>query len=1065
MRKSNLLVGTTFFAVAIASAQPAFAQDTVAPATDTTCLDENVNGVCDDSESRSDDSGTIVVTGSRIARPNLESAVPIISVDATDLIDNGATSLGDALSQLPALRSTFTLANSTGSIGTAGLNILDLRGLGTTRTLVLVNGRRHVTAQPGSFTVDVNTIPTDLLQRVDVVTGGNSAVYGSDAVAGVVNFILRRDYEGIKLRAQAGVSNYNDRGAISVSAIAGKNFLDDRLNIAVALEYSRNNPLFFSDRDYLGAYTGVPGFVTDQITTAPNRNFDGVPNTRFVEGNPGITFGNISLGGYVLTACPAATATNAARVAAVCTGQLSPTGGRINNNYAFQPDGRLLRDVPAVDLRNIGGGILGGFSASGVEDAMLIPGVTRYAANLLMSGDFSPAFQPFLEAKYVHIDAIQQSTQPTFIASTLNPVFSVNNPFLTQQARDTLAVITGGASTFTMQRFNNDFGTRAENHDRDTYRLVVGVGGELNAENSIKYEVAFNYGRTETYYETGGNVILANFNRAKDAVRNTAGQIVCAVNNDAITTNDDAACVPINLFGFGAPSQAALDYVLFTSSRNQEAEQINATAFISGNTTSFFNLPGGPVGYAVGVEYRRETASSVFDAFTTSGATFLNAILPFNPPAQETKEAFAELRLPLLADVPFFHELSVEGAARVSDYNTTGAVWAYNVGATWAPIPSLRFRGSYARSVRAPTLTNLFATRSETFNAITDPCNQTGAGGVQDGPNRAANCAAAGIPTTIVYTADDGTVTTRPWTNIATSTIAGFNQGNPDLQPERGTSWTIGGVFTPEFLPGFALSIDYYKITVRDQIAGLTGQAIVNRCYDDPGGIDNPFCSAVFRRATNDVTTNLTFEGQSGRRLENRTDIILQRVGSTVGFINQPFNFAKQVTSGVDADVQYRTNLSANTRLSLRGVVSWVERRESFSFITTPERSDRFHGTLGDPVWAGSFTANVDTGVFDFNYNLRYVGKQIVSGLGWETFFPHQGRPATNPDARPFAYYDPVVYHNIRIGIDVNSDYRFYMGVDNVTNELPPFELTGTGNDAIYPNTGRFFFAGVEVKF
>lgn len=1060
MRKNHLLVGCTFIALSSALASPAMAQDAATSPTPT-CVDANQDGICDNQE----DTNAIVVTGSRIARPNLESTAPIITIDATDLVQSGATSLGDALSQLPALRSTFTLANSTGSIGTAGLNILDLRGLGTARTLVLINGRRAVTAQPGSFSVDVNTIPNDLLERVDLVTGGRSAIYGSDAVAGVVNFVLRRDYEGIKIRGQGGVSTYGDRGAYSLSAIAGHNFLDNRVNVAVALEYSKLNPLFYADRDYLGAFTGVPGFVTDQITTAPNRNFDGIPNTRFVAGNPGITFGNISTGGYVLTACPAATATNAARVAAVCTGQLTPTNGRINNNYAFLPDGTLVRDVPATDLRSIGGGVLGGLSASGVEGAMLVPGLTRYTGNLLVSADISSAFKPFLEASYTHVDAIQQSAQPSFVASLLSPTFSVNNPFLTQQARDTLAVITGGASTFTMQRFNNDLGTRAENHSRDTYRAVIGVGGELNAESNIRYEVAFNYGRTENYYETGGNVIVANFNRATNAVRNAAGQIVCAVNADTNTTNDDPNCVPLNLFGFGASSQAARDYVLYTSSRRQTAEQINATAFISGTTAGFFNLPGGPVGFALGLEYRRESATSVFDPVTTSGVTFLNAIQPFLPPAQVTKEAFGEIRLPLLSDLPFVHELTIEGAARVSDYNTTGAVWAYDAGITWAPTQSLRFRGSYARSVRAPTLSNLFATRSETFNSITDPCNQTGAGGIQDNPNRARNCAAAGIPTTITYLDDSGNSITRPWSNIATSTIAGFNQGNPDLEPEKGTSWTIGGVFTPTFIPGLTLSVDYYHITIRDQIAGLTGQAIVNRCYDDPVGIDNPFCAAVFRRTTSDPTTNLTFEGQQGRRLENRTDILLQRVGSTVGFINQPFNFAKQVTSGIDADLSYRTNLSADTRLSLRGVLSWVEQRESFSYITQPDRSDRLHGTLGDPVWAGSFTANIATGAFDFNYNLRYVGRQIVSGFAWETFFPHQGRSPTNPDARPFAYYSPVVYHNIRVGVNVNREFRFYFGVDNVANQLPPYELTGTGSDAIYPNTGRFFYSGFEARF
>lgn len=1050
MKKSAFLVAGSAISLALFTAAPSYAQEAA-----------EEGGAADEAATVEENGKLIVVSGSRIARPNDTATVPIITVEADDLTGHGDVSLGDKLNQLPALRSTFSLANSTGAIGTSGLNFLDLRGLGTTRTLVLVNGRRHVTAAPGTYRMDVNTIPADLLERVDVITGGSSAVYGSDAIAGVVNFVLKRDFEGIKLRGQGGVSTYGDRGAYFLSGVAGQNFFDGRVNAAIAMEYSKNSTLYFSDRPY---YANVPGFVTDQITTAPNRNFDGIPNTKFIDG--GIRFGNISQGGYVITACPAATPTNAARVAAVCSGQLTPTGGRINYNYAFDPDGNLIKDVPAEDRRPIGGGVIGGLSSTGVEDAMLQPGVERYAANLLLSGDFSSAFQPFLEAKYVRVNANQQSAQPTFIAGTLSPTFSVNNPFLTAQARATLATILApGATTFTMQRFNNDFGPRSELHKRETYRIVGGAAGELDSGTNTRYEVALNYGRTENSHTTGGNVLLSNYRNAVNAVL-SGGQIVCGINADAITTNDDAACVPLNVFGQGKPSKAALDYIIYNSKRVQTASQLNATAFLSGTTEGLFEMPGGAIGWVLGAEYRREKATSVWDDVTTSGATFLNSILPFRPPTAKVKEAFGELRIPILADLPFAHELTVEGSARISDYGgSSKAVWAYNIGAIWAPVPDIRLRVGYAKAVRAPTLADSFATRSETFNAVTDPCNQTGAGGVADGPNRAANCAAAGIPTTITYLADDGTPTTRPWTNILGANLVGFNQGNPSLSPETGKSLTIGGVFQPSFLPGFTLSVDYYRINVANVISGLTAQAIINRCYDDPGGIANPFCSAVFRRSTGDVLTNFTFAGQSIRRLENRTDVVIPRAGSEVGFINQPFNFAALKTAGVDVDASYRTKIGEKTNLSLRAVVSWVDRRENFSFITTPDRSDRLHGTLGDPVWAASFTGNLDFGPVDLNYNARYVGKQIISNFGWETFFPHQGRTPTNPDARPTPWYSAVIYHNVRVGWDVNPKFRFYAGVDNLTNELPQLDATGIGNDAIYPNTGRFFFAGAQVNF
>jgi outer membrane receptor protein involved in Fe transport len=1075
MKLSRFLTATALASAALAIPQIALAQQ--APAN------------TDNTKTEAEEGELVVVTGSRILRPELDSSVPVTAYSAQEVIGTrGDVSLGDALNQLPQLRSTFSQANSTGSIGTAGLNLLDLRGLGTARTLTLVNGRRVVSAVPGSYTPDVNTIPSDLVEAVETVTGGNSAIYGSDAIAGVVNFKLRRDYDGFNLRAQGGATSYGDRGSYLIAGTFGKNFgADDRFNITVAGEYAKSEALFYSDRSYLGAYSGVPGFITSQITTAPNRNFDGIPNTVFVDGNPGITFGNISLGGYVITSCPVLDATNAARVGQVCTGQLNPTGGRINYNFAFAPDGSLVRDDPAhglVDNRLIGGGVLGGLSASGVEDAMLLPGLERITGNLLFSANLSDAFKPFVEASFTRVNALQQSTQPTFIASTLSPTFSVSNPFLSPAARATLTqILAPGATTFTMQRFNNDFGTRAEMHKRDTYRAVVGVGGSLSSTGNLRYEVAFNYGRTENYYETGGNVHLQRYRNAINAVlapagyagsnfvNNSQGQrVVCGINADAITTNDDAACIPLNVFGYRSSDPGALNYILHKSWRKQWAEQINATAFISGDTSGFFELPGGPVGFSIGTEYRSEDAASYYDDVTTSGATFLNSSAPFLPPKVEIKEAFGEIRIPLLKDIPLMRELIFEGAGRVSDYGgSTGSVWAWNAGLIWSPIPDFRIRGTYSRSVRAPNLTNLYATQAQTFaNSLTDPCDQAGGGNagnnITTNPNRVRNCAAAGIPTTITYVDGSGITVTRPWTNVPGSGVSGFNQGNPDLKPEVGYTFTVGATYQPKFAPGLVFAVDYYNIRVKDVITGLTGQAIINRCYDDPVGIDNPFCAVVSRRTgTGASTGDYTFAGQSSRRLDNTPDIVLPITGPA--FLNQPFNFAGLKTRGIDFDVSYRRNIKEDLSVSLRLVVSYVMDRLSYAYITAPEQYDRIDSTLGDPKWQGAFNALVDFGKFDISYNGRYVGKQIVSALTYETFFPSQGRPATNPDARPFVFYDPIVYHNLRVGYDITDRYRFYFGVDNVTNELPPYDATGTGNDAIYPNQGRFLYAGASIKF
>lgn len=1022
---------------------------------------------------RADGCTMITVTGSRIRRPNLDSVVPITSVSPQDLTSRGEVSLGDALNDLPALRSTFSQANSTGSIGTAGLSLLDLRGLGTTRTLVLVNGRRHVTAQPGNYNVDVNTIPVDLLERVDVVTGGNSAIYGSDAVAGVVNFILRKDFEGAKFRAQAGVSTYGDRGNQFLSGIIGHNFMDGRVNVTVHGEYSKSNAVFFSDRDYLGAYTGPSGFITSQITNAPNRNFDGIPNAQFYSNQggsaPGIRFGNISTGGYVLTTCPTPTATNAARVAAACAPGNTPTGGTIPRNYAFLPDGTLAPDIPAIDNRPIGGGVLGGRSATGIEDAMLLPGLKRLVGNLFINAELSSAFQPFFEGKFVRINATQQSTQPTFISSTLNPTFSINNPFLTPQARAQLVtVLAPGATTFLMQRFNNDIGTRAEQHERDTYRFVGGVRGDISDTGNLRYELALNYGHTKTFYETGGNVNVVRYNNATNAVRNSAGNIVCGINADASTTNDDPACVPLNVFGFGNGSQAALNYVSQVSSRKQTASQLNAVGFISGDSEKIFELPGGPIGFALGGEYRKEKATSVYDLGTQRGETFLNAFQPFLPPAAVVKEAFGEVRLPIFKDIFLLHELTVEGAARYSKYRGKKGVWAYNAGVIYSPFQGLRMRGGVARSVRAPNLNDQFGARTETFaNGLTDPCDQPGGtnsgNNITTDPNRAANCAAAGIPVNITYVDSNGVRVTKPFTNVAGSGISGINSGNENLIPETSKSYTVGAVIQPPFMPGFALTIDYFNIKVKDVISGLSGQAIINRCYDDPTGINNQFCAAIFRRTSTDPILNGTFNGQTSRRLDGRAQDSFPRAGDGVSFINQPYNFSALERRGIDFDASYRHSIFGRNQLSLRGIVSYLIKSENFSFLTQPDRSDKIDGTFGDPKWGASFNANLDLGKVDFTYGGTFVGKQTI--LDYETQFEHQGRGPTNPDARPFRYFPSQVVHNARINFEPTDRYRIYAGVDNFTNELPPLDRTGIEAGSPYGPTGRYFYAGAEIRF
>jgi outer membrane receptor protein involved in Fe transport len=426
--------------IALALSSPALAQEAEAGATDEAVADETEQS-----------STNIIVTGSRIGRPNLDSTVPVTTIQAADLIDRGSLSLGDALAELPQLGSTFTQANSTRFIGTAGINRLDLRNLGTTRTLVLVNGRRHVTSSPGTYDVDTNTIPSDLLERVDIVTGGNSAVYGSDAISGVVNFIMKTDFEGLRIRSQAGISDEGDAASQFVSVTAGKNFLDGRLNISFAGEYANSDQLLNTQRDeFTGALSGFPNFTTTQpvstynpanrtITQTPNRNFDGIPNTSLIDG---LRFPQLNGNGMLQTVCPYLTnaqydaltpearAIYIQRLQLSCAGttvvdgrtipaSFTPTGGGVNHFWSFNDAGtELVRSVPTADLRPLGGGVVGGLGSTGLEGGQLLPELQRYSANIFINADISPAFQPFLEAKYVRVDSIQASNQATFVPAS-----------------------------------------------------------------------------------------------------------------------------------------------------------------------------------------------------------------------------------------------------------------------------------------------------------------------------------------------------------------------------------------------------------------------------------------------------------------------------------------------------------------------------------------------------------------------------------------------------------------------------------------------------------------------
>lgn len=1053
--KAGLSGSTSLYSAAVAAiafAAPAFAQDAPPPQSSAECVDTDGNGVCDDQEGRS-----IVVTGSRIARPNLESPVPVTSITAAELTEQGDVNVGDALNDLPSLRSTFSQSNSTRFIGTVGLNLLDLRGLGTARTLVLVNGRRHVTSNIGAFDVDVNTIPSDLIERVDIITGGSSAIYGSDAVAGVVNFVLKRDYDGITARGQAGVSSRGDRGIQFGTVTAGKNFLDGRLNIAGNLEYVHADQLRFAERDALtGAFSGRSQFNNAENTIGEPATGNGVADLQFFTGvrNATISDGGTVLANASAPQCRSAAfgpnGASAAVGAARCLNPGTPLGQpRIFN---FAPNGALLGQVPALDFRPFNSGnyvAQPGASAPGStlrNTGQIAPELDRYTANILLNFEASDALKVFAEGKYVHIDAIQEG-QPSFFQGSFPGFFGggrgirCDNPFLTAQnigALQSIGRCAGGATsteTIPLARFNVDFGGRQQFVDRDTYRFVGGVTGDFNDD--WRYELSFNYGRFEESVDAANDLVIFDidgngaisgegpFLRAIDAVRNASGQIVCRVNADANPANDDPACVPINVFGVGQPSAAALNYVNTTSNLSGTAEQYNVVGFVSGDTSQLFEMPGGPVSFVVGGEWRREKQFQQADRLSSAGATFFNAFQVFNPPAFEVFEAFGEIQIPLLRDVPFFRELTLSGAARYSDYNTSAnKTFAYNANLVWSPVEDLRLRGNYSKSVRVPTLGDLFTPDTQNFAFVGDPCD---ASRINTGSqNRVANCAALGVPAGFVNT-------------IANSqTIEIVSSGNPFLQEEKGESYTFGGVYTPSYVPGLSFSVDYYKITVNNLIAVLGAQVILNQCVDLPS-IDNQFCQLIFPR---------------------QPDGSFQSPALRSGGVN----FARLEAEGIDFELAFRRNFESGWRVNARGILTYVLNRTNFTSPTDPQFGSPQLEALGDPEFTGNLTAVVGKGPFDLRYTMNFIGRQLIAG-GVDTYFGFQGRPPTNPDLTREVYYPDTFYHALRFSVKPNTKFEFYAGVDNLLDTKPPFGLLGTGGGDPFDPIGRYFYAGAVVKF
>lgn len=1079
---------------ALAATSPAFAQETaeerqLEATTAPDCIDNDANGVCDEPGSAdASASGGIVVTGSRIRRPNLESTVPITSIGGETFFQQGQTNIGDTLNDLPQLRSTFAQQNPGLGIGIAGLNLLDLRGLGTQRTLVLVNGRRHVPADilNNAVSVDTNTIPNDLIERVDIVTGGNSAVYGSDAIAGVVNFVLRRDFDGIQLRAQAGLAEAGFGGNQYISAMVGENFFDGRANITLHGEYARTDRVFASDvpafrrNDNFGVIDadGGAGIVNGGDGFPDRAFFTGFGSTTIdYRGLVPINQRNVPSAGL----CGNATTSN--------NGAPNNLGPAFNCTYIFTPEGRLVQQTGTRFGTGINSAIINTNGQSGREanTVSVLPFTERYNFNALARYEFSPAAELFIEGKWNRVNALGNNAGPSFIQGTFGTTdfrerIRLDNPFLNPADRTTLAnlILASGCNTsltvtcpaagnlsatdianinngsyrFVLARNLLDVGLRDERFQRDTWRVVGGLRGTFNDDWS--YEVSLNYGRFRQSTTTDGFLDRQRFALALDAGRNPlTGQIQCrsqfdpasavqlvgfaapASANAARLAADIAACVPYNPFG-NPDNSASRAYFSRTFTARAGLSQFVGSAFMSGDTSGFFNLPGGPVSFAIGGEYRRESAFYNQDQFVVDGFTNGVSIPAFEPDDFEVKEGFAEIRLPLLRDVPFFQELTVSGAARVASYQgSAGTVWSYNGGIDYAPVEDIRFRANYSRAVRAPNVSETgFPLVPNFFNGFQDPCNP---GNIGSGV-RQANCIA-----------QIGAARLSTFTNIAQS-LGIVSGSNPNLIPETSDSYTLGAVLQPRFLPGFSLSVDYYDITVNNIIANVGAQTIVNQCYDSPT-LDNIFCGQFQRNLTDTTGPG----GESPGRVLNNSLIVA------------PVNFAKRIRRGIDVNFSYRRSFGPvdfNTSLIYTHNIA----SSNFQDPTNPNFETRILGQLGDPEDEFRWDFDFGIGPVTLGYRARLIGPMYYNA--YSAFESINGLPPTDIDSFPSQKFPTITYHDLRVDFDLDETedhgaFKFYVGVDNVLNQgVPAGATTATGaGSAIYSFRGRNWYAGVRARF
>lgn len=903
----------------------------------------------------------IIVTGSRLATDGTKTPTPVTVASIEQLQLAAPRTLTEALTQLPAFKGSVGVqTQGTGTTGNNGASYLNLRGLGTTRTLVLLDGRRVVAASSAG-SVDVSLLPEALIRQVEIVTGGASAAYGSDAVAGVVNFVLDTHLEGLRATAQGGLTDKGDAGNYKFSVAGGAKFLDGHLHVVGSIEQYYNEGVPFSgDRDW--AYHGRVAVINPAVTAA---NPQSPTNPRMIVTENGYS-SIAALGGLVTNTTLRGTT-------------FGPGGVAQQFNY-----GSL------VSPTQMAGG--GGYNPSLL--LVLQPKQTRTDVFAHFDLDVSDAFTVFGEGNFGQ-SKVSYNSLPTFeVGGTAFMIFR-DNAFLPASVAAQMAA--QNINSITVGRTSPDIAIPHLNGDSKTYRGVIGVKGKVG---KFSYNIYYEHGANDSLFLTQNDPQSDNLYRAADAVLSN-GRVVCR----STLTNPNDGCVPLNIFGFGSPSQAAKDYIVATAVQDVSVKQDVVEGSIKGN---LFDLPGGPLGVAAGAGYRKEKFVQVTDArsqqirtgagiqgYPTALVNTLGGFERTNPQpsrgSYDVKEAFGEVNAPLLADRPFAYSLTLNGAVRYTSYSTSGGVTTWKAGAVYEPVHGLRLRATRSRDIRAPSLGELFQGASQGSANITDP--QRG--------------------------------------NAASQILTG-NTGNTALLPEVANTLVLGTVLQPKFMPGFSLSVDYYDIDIKDAISALTAQQELNLCAQGATQI----CGFIVRDSTGAVArVNLPF-----------------------------FNVANRKTRGIDFEAAYTTPLSVfngswDGRLSFRLLANYLSK---FDTQVTGAAVLQLAGDIGvnsTPKWSGIFSANLDLGRASLYVQERYIGPgQFDNSLTTSDISENHVPAVFYTDAT--INYDLMKDARLRLFLTVNNVF------DKDPPAIPGYLIVGSslGNRVLYDVVGRAFTFGVRVK-